>query len=261
MPEEKEMKEQSLTNESETKIVEDKKSTKEIKKIEKEKQREALARFFPKYTRGEERFNAITHIVGGVLGIVGLVVGVIFAAEYCDLEAVLSMVIFGVSIMALYTMSAIYHFLYINKAKKVFRVFDHCTIYFLIAGTYTPICLITLPRPEGYIILGLIWTFAVLGIVLNATMLNRKWVKVISQILYLVMGWGIACVTPLLLENMATPGVILIFAGGISYTVGVIFYALGRKIKYFHSIWHIFDILGTVFQYLAILLYAIIGLH
>lgn len=260
MSEEKEIIEQEQSSEIKTEIVDDKKSTKEIKKIEKEKKRESLARFFPKYTRGEERFNAITHIFGGVLGIVGLVVGVFYSAKYCDAVAVLSMVIFGVSIMSLYTMSAIYHFLYINKAKKVFRVFDHCTIYFLIAGTYTPICLITLPQPWGYIILGIIWALAVLGIVINATMLNRKWVKVTSQILYLVMGWGIACATPLLLQNMATPGVILIFAGGISYTVGVIFYALGRKIKYFHSIWHIFDILGTVFQYLAILLYAIIGI-
>lgn len=228
----------------------------------KEIRRAELQKTLPVYTRGEEIFNAVTHIVGGVLGIVALIVGVIFAHLDTDAVGVLAMIVFGLSIMILYTMSAIYHFLFINKAKKVFRVFDHCTIYFLIAGTYTPICLITLrsEEPWWWIILTAIWVLAALGIVLNATMLNRKTVKVISQILYLVMGWGIVAAIGLLVKNMSLPGVILIFAGGICYTVGVIFYALGRKVKYMHSVWHIFDLFGTVLQYLGILLYGVIGL-
>lgn len=142
------------------------------KKKAKEAKRAEIAKTLPKYTRGEEIFNAVSHIVGGALGIGALVVGIVFAALKTDKIGVISMIIFGLSIMILYTMSAIYHFLFINKAKKVFRVFDHCTIYLLIAGTYTPICLITL-RNEwiwGYLILGIVWFLAILGIVFNAIM-------------------------------------------------------------------------------------------
>lgn len=229
----------------------------------KEQRRAELAEKLPKYTRGEEIFNAVSHIVGGALGIAALVIGVIFAHIDSDSLGVVAMAIFGVSIMILYTMSAIYHFLFISKAKKVFRVFDHCTIYLLIAGTYTPICLITLRNevPWCYIILITVWFLALIGIVFNATMLDKKPVKALSQALYLIMGWGIAVAIKLLVKNMAMPGVILIFAGGLCYTVGVIFYALGKKVKYFHSIWHLFDLFGTVLQYLGILLYGVIQLQ
>lgn len=232
------------------------------KKKAKEAKRAEIAKTLPKYTRGEEIFNAVSHIVGGSLGIGALVVGIVFAALKTDKIGVISMIIFGLSIMILYTMSAIYHFLFINKAKKVFRVFDHCTIYLLIAGTYTPICLITL-RNEwiwGYLILGIVWFLAILGIVFNAIMLDKKPVKIMSQILYIIMGWGIVAAIKLLVKNMALPGVILIIAGGVCYTVGVIFYALGKKVKYFHSIWHLFDLFGTILQYMGILLYAVIGI-
>lgn len=234
-----------------------------VKTESKEEHREEMAKLFPPYTRGEEIFNAVSHIVGGVLGIVALVLGIIFSSIYQKTtSAVISMVIFGLSIMALYTMSAIYHFLYPNKAKKVFRIFDHCTIYILIAGTYAPVCLICLNnhQPWNYVIFAGILFLATIGVVFNAIMLDKKPVKVMSQILYIVMGWAIAAFIPWLKETMSTPGIIMIILGGLSYTVGVIFYALGKKVRYFHSIWHLFDLAGTIFHFLGILLFGVIML-
>lgn len=236
---------------------------KKLKKEAKQQRREEMAMFFPPYTRGEEIFNAVSHIVGGVFGIVALVIGVVFASIYQKTtSAVISMVIFGLSIMALYTMSAIYHFLYPNKAKKVFRIFDHCTIYVLIAGTYAPVCLICLSnhQPWNYLIFAGILLLATLGVVFNAIMLDKKPVKVMSQILYIVMGWAIAAFIPWLNETMAFPGILMVILGGICYTVGVIFYALGKKVRYFHSIWHLFDLAGTILHFLGILLFGVIQL-
>lgn len=227
----------------------------------KEQHREEMAKFFPPYTRGEEIFNAVTHIVGGALGIVALVVGVIYAAIYQKTSAaVISMVFFGLSIMLLYTMSSIYHFLYPNRVKKIFRIFDHCTIYLLIAGTYTPVCFVILAdhSPWNYVLFAGIQFLALIGVVFNAIMLDKKPVKVLSQILYLVMGWTIAFFLPWISEAISLPGTIMIFAGGLAYTVGVIFYALGKKVRYFHAIWHLFDLAGTILQFLGILLYGII---
>ena len=181
----------------------------------------------PNYTKGEEIFNAVSHIVGGVFGIVALVVGVVFACLYSDSYGVVSMAIYGSSMILLYTMSAIYHFLRRNKAKKIFRIFDHCTIFLLIAGTYTPFTLVSLRGTVGWTIFGIIWGAAALGIVLNA--IDLKSTKVFSMICYLLMGWCIIFKFDLFLASTHINGVILMAAGGVAYTIGAILYGIGKK--------------------------------
>ena len=212
----------------------------------------------PKYTKGEEIFNAVSHIVGGAFGIIALVIGIIYAYYYGDTIAIVSMTVFGISMILLYTMSAIYHFLRPNRAKKVFRIFDHCTIYLLIAGTYTPFCLIALEGLlQGYIILGIVWGVSIVGITLNAVNMHWKAVKILSQISYILLGWCILFAFIPLVNTLSTLEFWLLVGGGISYTVGAIFFAFGSKCKYIHSIWHLFVLLGTVLQFASILLYII----
>ncbi len=213
----------------------------------------------PSYTKGEEIFNAVSHIVGGSFGIIALILGLVFTIrEGHDGWSILSVIIYGVSIILLYTMSSIYHFLRRNKAKRVFRIFDHCTIYLLIAGTYTPICVILL-RHEwwGILLLILVWVAAIVGITFNAINMHKTSIKVLSMILYIVMGWCVIFLIVPLLKIWYGPGFWFLLGGGISYTVGVIFYAFGKKAKYIHSIWHLFVFLGTVLQFIAILKYII----
>lgn len=214
----------------------------------------------PTYTRGEEIFNAVSHIVGGGFGIVALVLGIIFSVIYSNGYGLASMIVFGVSLILLYTMSAIYHFLYPNKAKRVFRVFDHCTIFLLIAGTYTPYCLVTLREVSsvGWILFGIVWFFSVLGIVANAINMHHPLIKTLSMICYIALGWCIIFAIKPLLSNLEMGGFILLLLGGISYTIGAIFYGFGKKAKYIHSVWHLFVLFGSILQYLSVLLYVII---
>ena len=214
-------------------------------------------RILPKYTRGEEIFNMTSHIVGGVLGVVALVLCVVFAAIHGNGYGVVSGAIYGVTMIILYTMSSIYHGLNPKrKAKKVFQVLDHCSIYLLIAGSYTPFALCTLREYDtalGWTIFGVIWFVAILGIVLNS--IDIKKFKVFSMICYLVMGWCIVFKINLLPELLGTAGFVLLLLGGLSYTVGAILYGLGKKHKYMHSIFHLFILLGSLLQFFTILLY------
>ncbi len=216
-------------------------------------------RILPIYTKGEEIFNMVSHIVGAVFGIVALVLCVIFSAIHHNAYAVVSSCIYGVSMIVLYTMSSIYHGLNPNKkGKKVMQVLDHCTIYLLIAGSYTPFALCTFREYDvktGWILFGVIWAIAVLGIVLNAIDLKRY--KVFSMISYLAMGWAIICKANLLPQLLGNNGTILLVLGGVAYTVGAILYGIGRKHKYMHSIFHLFIVLGSVLQFFCILLYVI----
>lgn len=216
-------------------------------------------RILPTYTKGEEIFNMVSHIVGAVFGIVVLVLCVIFSAIHHNAYAVVSSCIYGVSMIVLYTMSSIYHGLNPNKkGKKVMQVLDHCTIYLLIAGSYTPFALCTFREYDvktGWILFGIIWAIAVLGIVLNAIDLKRY--KVFSMISYLAMGWAIICKANLLPQLLGNNGTILLVLGGVAYTVGAILYGIGRKHKYMHSIFHLFIVLGSVLQFFCILLYVI----
>lgn len=213
----------------------------------------------PYYTKGEEIFNAVSHIVGGAFGIVALILSIIFGVKYdhYNLE-MMSIIIYGLSITILYTMSSIYHFLHRNKAKKVFRIFDHCTIYLLIAGTYSPICLIALKDSIwGTIIFFTVWFLAIIGITFNAINMYWKAVKIISMVLYVAMGWCIIIALFPLLEIVPIASFWWLLTGGLAYTFGLIFYGLGKKIKYMHAIWHLFCLLGTIFQFVGIFSYII----
>ena len=214
-------------------------------------------RTLPKYTKGEEIFNMTSHIVGGALGIVALVLCVVFAAVHGNGYGVVSGAIYGVTMIILYTMSSIYHGLNPKrKAKKVFQVLDHCSIYLLIAGSYTPFALCTLREYNtalGWTIFGVIWFVAILGIILNS--IDIKKFRVFSMICYLVMGWCIVFKINLLPELLGTAGFVLLLLGGLSYTVGAILYGLGKKHKYMHSVFHLFILLGSLLQFFTILLY------
>lgn len=207
----------------------------------------------PLYTKGEEIFNAVSHIAGGSLGIIFWIVLLVYALP--DAAAAASVSVFGISVIVLYTMSALYHFLPGGRGKRVFRIFDHCTIFLLIAGTYTPYCVIALGGTNyGLFILIAEWTCAVAGITGNAIAMNNKWIKGISMALYVIMGWMIVIAFNILLQRISLASFILLLAGGIAYTAGIIFYAFGKKVKYFHSVWHLFDIAGTALQFASILL-------
>ena len=214
-------------------------------------------RILPKYTKGEEIFNMTSHIVGGALGVVATVLCVIFAAVRGNGYGVVSGAIFGVTMILLYTMSSIYHGLNPKlKAKKVFQILDHCSIFLLIAGSYTPFALCTLREYDpvtGWVIFGVIWAMALLGIVLNSIDIKRY--KVFSMICYLVMGWCIIVKINLLPALLGTVGFALLVAGGIVYTIGAILYGVGKKHKYMHSIFHLCILAASLLHFLCILLY------
>ena len=216
-------------------------------------------RVLPNYTKGEEIFNMTSHIVGGSFGIVALVLCIVFSAIHHNGYAVVSSTIYGITMIVLYTMSSIYHGLKPKrKAKKVFQILDHCSIFLLIAGSYTPFCLVTFREYNtvlGWTIFGVIWAIAVLGIVLNS--IDIKKFRVFSMICYLGMGWCIIFTANLLPKLLGTAGVVLLVAGGIAYTVGAVLYGLGKKKKYMHSIFHLFIVLGSILQFFCILLYVI----
>lgn len=206
------------------------------------------------YSKGEEIFNGVTHIVGGGIGIIFLIIGTIIASIKGDSLDILALVIYGVSMIILYSMSSIYHMLNLNKGKAVFQILDHCTIYLLICGTYTPYILVSLRNLTGYIILAIVYGVSILGIVLNATMMKKLPVKIFSYISYLGIGWCVVFIIFDLIEAISLPSFIFLLLGGLAYTSGMIFYALGRKKKWFHSIWHIFVLLGSILQFISIIL-------
>ena len=214
-------------------------------------------RILPTYTRGEEIFNMTSHIVGGALGIVATVLCVVFAAIHGNGYGVVSGAIYGVTMIILYTMSSIYHGLNPKrKAKKVFQILDHCSIYLLIAGSYTPFALVSLREYStalGWTIFGVVWAMAILGIVLNS--IDIKKYKVFSMICYLVMGWCIVFKIGLLPSLIGVGGFVLLLLGGLSYTIGAIIYGLGKKHKYMHSVFHLFILLGSLLQFFTIFLY------
>ena len=212
-------------------------------------------RVLPEYTKGEEIFNMVTHIVGGGIGVITLVLCVIIAALRKNTAGIVTGAIFGATMIALYTMSSIYHGLRVGTAKKVFQIIDHCTIYFLIAGTYTPIMICALAKTSpihAYLTLFAVWGMAALAVTLTA--IDLKKYKVFSNICYVGMGWAVIFSIVETYHCLGTVGFWLLLSGGLAYTFGVVFYALGKKVKYFHSIFHIFVIAGSVLQALCIML-------
>ena len=217
-----------------------------------------INRILPRYTKGEEIFNMVTHIVGGGIGVLTLVFGILISCFKGSLVSLLSSILFGVSMIALYTVSSIYHGLRSGTAKKVFQVLDHCTIYFLIAGTYTPMLLCALAPINplaAYLTFGIVWGFTALAVTLNA--IDIKNYKVFSMISYIGIGWSIIFSIIDMYEALGTVGFTLLLAGGVVYTLGTIFFGLGKKIKYFHSIFHIFVIFGSILHSLSVLLFAL----
>lgn len=216
-------------------------------------------RVLPTYTKGEEIFNMVSHIVGAPLGIVAIVLGVIFSAINKNGYGIASSIVYGITLILLYTMSSIYHGLNPKlKAKKIFQIIDHCSIFLLIAGTYTPFALCTLREYSpavGWTIFGIVWGMAAIGITLNA--IDLKKFKAFSMICYLCMGWCIIVKIGVVLEELGTTGFALLLSGGIVYTVGAIFYGLGKKKKWMHSIFHLACVVGSLLQLICILLYVV----
>jgi len=203
-----------------------------------------------RYTLGEEIFNSISHGTGSLLSIAGMVVLIVFSAIYADAWAVVSSCIYGASLVILYTMSTLYHAITNPRAKAFFRIMDHNTIFFLIAGTYTPYTLVTLRGKTGWILFGIVWGAAIIGIILNSIDLEKF--KKISLVCYVMMGWVIIFAIKSMIQNLPSYSLIMLLIGGIFYTVGIVFYVI-KKIKYFHSIWHLFTVAGSVFHYFSVL--------
>ena len=209
----------------------------------------------PKYTLGEELVNSISHGVGAVLGIAGLCMCVVRSTMQHSIYGIVSSYIFGMSLVILYTMSCLYHSFKPNNAKRVMRIFDHCTIFLLIAGTYTPFTLISLRGSVGWSLFGVIWGAAVIGVVLNAIDMERF--KRLSMVCYLAMGWAIIFAIKPLFVAVDVKGINLLVAGGIAYTVGAIIFGIGSKVKYMHSLWHFFVLAGSILHFLCIYMYVI----
>lgn len=211
----------------------------------------------PSYTKGEEIFNMVSHIAGGAVGITATTLCVIAAALNHNIFGIISGAVFGAMMIVLYCMSSIYHGLKPElMSKRVFRILDHCAIYLLIAGTYTPIALCTLRKESaalGWSYFGIIWTLAAVGVLLNAVDLKKF--RVLSMILYLGMGWCIIWAFPGVYRAVGTGGTALLLIGGLCYTLGAVLYGLGKKHAYIHSIFHLFIVFGSILHFLFILFY------
>lgn len=216
------------------------------------------ARVLPNYSRGEELMNMITHIVGGALGVVVILSCVIRAALKDNFWGILSCTIYGTTFITMFTISSVYHGLAPGMSKKVLQVIDHCTIYFLIAGTYSAVVLSAI-RPL-YPVLGwglFIFEWALALFAATLTAIDLKKYEAFSMVCYIGMGWAVIPFWRQTLAAMTKPGFLLLLFGGIAYTIGSILYGLGGKHKWMHSVFHIFVVVGALLQYFSVLLYAI----
>lgn len=204
----------------------------------------------PSYTLLEEILNAVTHGIGAALAIAAIVLLPIFSNH--NAKTVTCVTIYASTLFILYIVSTLYHALGINKAKKVFRILDHCSIFLLIAGTYTPISLLMLPNTLGIVLASLVWATAIVGIVLNSINL-KKYAKV-SMVCYIGMGWCVIFAIKPLVESVNTFKLAFLFIGGLFYTIGAVIYAVGKKsnAKYVHSLWHLFVLAGSIFHFFMI---------
>ncbi len=213
----------------------------------------------PAYTRGEELFNMISHVAGGALGIAVLALCVVSGALHRDAYAIVSGAVFGACMILLYAISSIYHGLSPRlSAKKVFRVLDHCAIFLLIAGTYTPFCLCAIREvstPLGWTYFGVVWGLSVIGMTLCALDFHRF--RTVSMLLYLGLGWCVMLSFDVLCRALAPQGVALLLAGGATYTLGVVLFMLGRFVPYMHSVFHLFVLAGSILHAACVLLYVL----
>jgi hemolysin III len=202
----------------------------------------------PFYTLSEEIANSVTHGIGAALAVAGLTVLVVLSVIYGDIWRVVSFTIYGSSLIILYSASTLYHSVKHPKSKQLLRILDHTSIYVLIAGTYTPFLLIGVRGTMGWTLLAIVWTMAVAGIIWKIFFLGR--LEVLATIMYIFMGWMGVIAFRQLLVNIPPVGVTMLFAGGIVYTLGVIFYAW-EKLPYNHAIWHLFVLGGSICHFFA----------
>lgn len=215
-------------------------------------------RILPAYTKGEEAANMITHIIGAAFGIAYLVLCIIISALHRNPMGVVTSSIYGASVISVFTMSAVYHGVRPEMAKKVLQVIDHCMIYFMIAGTYTPITLCLLRKENvamGWIIFGLVWGISALAVTLTA--IDLKKYKVFSMICYIALGWCILIYLPQTLRAMTLGGSIFLITGGVMYTLGAVLYGIGKKKRYMHAVFHAFVVLASVLHFFCIAFYVL----
>lgn len=206
------------------------------------------------YTLGEEIANSVSHGVGAGLSIAAIPILTVIAVSHGGGVHLLAALVFSISLLLEYTMSTLYHAIAVVKAKRVFKVLDHCGIYLLIAGSYTPYCLITLAESGGGWLCVFVWAVALAGMAAEAFWVFRpRW---ISAVLYVLLGWSVVWFLPALLAALPAPGFWLLLAGGLSYTVGALFY-LFKKVRYLHFVFHLFVLAGSVLQFLSVALYVV----
>ncbi len=218
-------------------------------------------RALPDYTKGEEIFNMVSHIVGGGLGVIIAAVCILKAFLNQDTYQIIGAFVYGLSMIILYTMSSIYHGLVPRTAKKVFQIIDHCAIFILIAGTYTPIALCSIREHNevvGWGLLGFVWAMSILGVTLNA--IDLKAYSLFSNICYIAVGWCVLFVIQPTIQAVSWGGFWWLLSGGIAYTVGAVFYAFAAKggPRYIHSVFHLFVLLGTLLQAMCVIFYVLV---
>lgn len=206
------------------------------------------------YSVSEEVAHALTHGIGAVLSIVGLVFMLVWAMAYGDTWHVVSAAIYGASLILLYTASTLYHAFPWPRAKYFFQQLDHAAIFVLIAGTYTPFALVNLRGPWGWSLLAVVWSIALIGVIIELGMKTR--IKWLSLSLYLGMGWMALIVIKPMLDTVDSVGLILLLAGGLAYSFGVIFY-VWKSLKYHHAIWHLFVLAGSILHFFSVFYYVL----
>ena len=203
-----------------------------------------------------ERFNSITHMVGSLLALIGTPIAITLAIQHGDPTRIIAISVYGAMLLVLYLSSTLYHSLH-GRAKQIFHVFDHCAIYLLIAGTYTPFTLITLRGVWGWSLFAAVWSLAILGVAKDIFLHGQY--RVVSVVLYILMGWMIVLAMGPLRLALPAPGIMLLGAGGLVYTVGVVFFALSKKVIHMHGIWHLCVIGGSACHYFAVVRYVAMG--
>ena len=206
------------------------------------------------YSIREEIANSITHGIGIILAIIALGVLVAFAYIYGNTWHIISVSVYGVTLILLYTASTLYHSTQHPPTKNIFQILDHAAIYILIAGTYTPFTLVNLRGPWGWSLFAVVWCLAIIGTVIQFNQMMR-W-RVVSLILYVGMGWTILVAIKPLITSVATGGIILLVLGGLAYTSGILFYSW-KKLKFHHAVWHLFVLAGSTLHFFAVLFYVI----
>lgn len=213
-------------------------------------------RELPRYTRSEEILNMVTHIVGGAFGIAALILCVLTAVYHRNMWGLVSGIIYGVSMILVYSVSSVYHGLKSLMAKKVMQIIDHCSVYILIAASYTPALLCGIRKYNAvlcFTVFVLVWAGSIFGIVFKA--IDLKKYRVLTMTCYFAVGWSMVFLIKPLLAVFSIRFLIWIFSGGIVYTLGMIFFSIGRKKPYFHSIFHLFILAGSILQFFGILFY------